>query len=63
MPGAARPKLPRGSSDAALTPYHVDRSKLFALDRLANIEQFSTPARVARAIEFTRFPSAADGEG
>ena len=28
-------KLPRGSSDAGLTPYHVDRSKLFALDRLA----------------------------
>ena len=27
-------KLSRGSSDAALTPYHVERSKLFALDRL-----------------------------
>lgn len=24
-------KLPRGSSDAALTPWHVDRSKLFVL--------------------------------
>src|SRR4029077_5906234 len=30
-----RPKLPRGSSDAALTPCHVDRSKLFVLDRFA----------------------------
>src|SRR5262245_35983990 len=30
-----RVKLPRGSSDAALTPYHVDRSKLFVLDRMA----------------------------
>ena len=27
-------KLPRGSSDAALAPYHVERSKLFVLDRL-----------------------------
>ena len=26
--------LPRGSSDAALAPYHVERSKLFVLDRL-----------------------------
>src|ERR1700745_4276907 len=26
--------LPRGSSDAALSPYHVDRSKLFAYERL-----------------------------
>jgi hypothetical protein len=27
-------KLPRGSSDAALLPFHVDRSKLYAMDRL-----------------------------
>ena len=27
-------ELPRGSSDAALTPYHVDRSKIFAHERL-----------------------------
>ena len=26
--------LPRGASDAALAPYHVDRSKLFAFERL-----------------------------
>src|SRR6202142_371769 len=31
--------LPRGSSDAALAPYHVERSKLFVLDRLAEIEE------------------------
>ncbi len=30
--------LPRGSSDAALAPYHVERSKLFVLDRLASID-------------------------
>ena len=52
-------KLPRGASDAALTSHHVDRSKLFALDRLAHMEFIDAP-RVARAIEFTRFPSAID---
>jgi hypothetical protein len=50
-------KLPRGSSDAALLPYHVDRSKLFVMDRIAKIELLDAE-RVARAIEFTRFPSA-----
>jgi hypothetical protein len=40
-------KLPRGASDAALTPHHVDRSKLFALDRLAHMDFIDAP-RVAR---------------
>jgi len=48
-------KLPRGASDAALMPYHVDRSKLFVMDRLANSNVVEA-ARIARAIEFTRFP-------
>ena len=48
-------KLPRGSSDAALLPYHVDRSKLFVIDRLSNIKSLDA-TRVANAIEFTRFP-------
>jgi hypothetical protein len=52
-------KLPRGSSDAALLPYHVDRSKLFVMDRISQIE-FLDAARVARAIEFTRFPATHD---
>jgi hypothetical protein len=55
-------KLPRGASDAALTVHHVDRSKLFVLDRLAHMEYFDAP-RVARAIESTRFPSAIDADG
>jgi hypothetical protein len=58
----SKAKLPRGASDAALTPHHVDRSKLFALDRLSNME-FIDASRVARAIEFTRFPSAIDPAG
>ena len=47
--------LPRGASDAALAPYHVERSMLFVLDRVAAIEELDG-ARIARAIEFTRFP-------
>ena len=46
-------KLPRGSSDAALSPYHVDR--LFVMDRLSKIKSLDA-TRVANAIEFTRFP-------
>src|SRR6202050_1725803 len=45
-------KLERGASDAALTPYHVDRSKLFAIDRLARMDLIDA-VRVARAIEYT----------
>ena len=47
--------LPRGASDAALTAYHVDRSKLFALERLSNTPNIDT-ARIEAAIEATRFP-------
>lgn len=52
-----RVSLPRGSSDAALGPYHVERSKMFVLDRVAAIEELDG-ARIARAIGFTRFPYA-----
>src|SRR6202161_1395044 len=31
-------RLPRGLSDAALAPYHVDRSKLFVVERLDSVE-------------------------
>src|SRR5512144_951866 len=48
-------KLPRGSSDAALFPYHVDRSKLFVMDRLSKVKSLDA-TRVVNAIEFTRFP-------
>lgn len=48
-------KLPRGSSDAALSHYHVDRSKLFVMDRIAAIDGLDA-GRICRAIEFTRFP-------
>ena len=52
--------LPRGASDAALMPYHVDRSKLFVYERLGD-SPYVDPARVAEAIELTRFPPCLDG--
>jgi hypothetical protein len=54
-------KLARGASDAALTPYHVERSKLFVMERMATIELLDT-ARIARAIECTRFPPPPGGD-
>lgn len=47
--------LPRGASDASLAPYHVDRSKLFAIERLGS-SPLVDAVRVAEAIESTRFP-------
>lgn len=48
-------RLTRGSSDAALAPFHVDRSKLFVVERLATVKELDSN-RIARAIEYTRFP-------
>ena len=56
----AKVTLPRGASDAALMPYHVDRSKLFAYERLGTSKHVD-PSRVAEAIELTRFPPRLDG--
>src|ERR1700730_16928302 len=47
--------LPRGSSDAGLMPYHVDRSKLYVMERIEGIVPLNTQ-RIALAIEGTRFP-------
>jgi hypothetical protein len=48
--------LERGASDAALAPYHVDRSKIFVFERLGRSPTIDAD-RVAKAIEFTRFPA------
>jgi len=37
-------KLPRGASDAALLPHHVDRSKLYIMERIQGIEHLLTVA-------------------
>src|SRR3954452_25557350 len=54
-PDGERATLPRGSSDAALSQYHVDRSKLFVAERLGRSPTLDS-ARIARAIADTRFP-------
>jgi hypothetical protein len=45
-------------------PYHVERSMLFVLNRVAGVEELDG-ARIARAIGFTRFPysSSTDEKG
>jgi hypothetical protein len=48
-------RLPIGSSDAAMAPYHVDRSKLFVIERFDMLDYLDAD-RIARAIEYTRFP-------
>jgi len=47
--------LPRGASDASLMPYHVDRSKLYVMQRIEHMPQLNRQ-RIANAIEGTRFP-------
>lgn len=48
--------LPRGASDAALMPYHVERSKMYVMDRIEGIAALDK-RRIARAVEGTRFPA------
>jgi hypothetical protein len=47
--------LPAGATDASLTPYHVDRGKLFVRQRFA-AHPLINEEIVARNIEHTRFP-------
>lgn len=46
---------PRGATDAYLAPYHVDRAKIYARHRFSGSD-FIDPERIAKAIEYTRFP-------
>ena len=54
-------EVPRGASDAFLTPYHVDRGKLFVRHRCAAIPGLDVE-RLCRAVELTRFPVPEDGD-
>ncbi|NDJ17258.1 Npun_R2479 family HD domain-containing metalloprotein [Myxacorys almedinensis] len=47
--------LPLGASDASLTPYHVDRGKLFIDDRFSGHSLIDAQT-IKRNIELTRFP-------
>src|SRR5499427_9490255 len=60
-PSGRKVALPRGSSDAALMPYHVDRSKMFVMERIEGVAGLDK-RRIARAIEGTRFPSSLPSE-
>ena len=48
-------KLSPGASDAALTPYHVDRGKLFIEERFGN-NRIINAETIKRNVELTRFP-------
>ena len=54
-------RAPRGASDAFLTPFHIERGKIFVRHRCATIEHLDAE-RIARAIELTRFPVPADND-
>jgi hypothetical protein len=54
-------ELPFGSTDASLTPFHVDRGKLFIEERFASHRLFDTEI-LKRNIELTRFPVPADDD-
>ncbi|MEM9246000.1 MAG: Npun_R2479 family HD domain-containing metalloprotein [Cyanobacteria bacterium P01_F01_bin.153] len=48
-------RLPLGASDAGLTPYHVDRAKLFVEERFGGNRLIDAEI-IKRNIELTRFP-------
>jgi hypothetical protein len=56
-----RVSAPRGASDAFLTPYHVERSKIFVNHR-CSMNDYLDAERIARAIELTRFPVPEDDD-
>lgn len=47
--------LPPGTTDASLTPYHIDRGKRFVRERFGD-SPFIDTARLEQNIELTRFP-------
>jgi hypothetical protein len=58
---AGRVELPPGASDASLTPYHVDRAKLFVQERFGN-NPIISHSIICRNIELTRFPVPKTGD-
>jgi hypothetical protein len=55
-------ELPEGATDASLTPYHVDRGKLFVRERFAKNRHIAVEVLCAN-IEYTRFPVPIRNEG
>ena len=54
-------ELSPGSSDASLTPYHVDRAKLFIQERFSQ-NQYIQVETICQNIELTRFPVPKTGD-
>jgi hypothetical protein len=59
--GDERVRIPPGGTDVALTPYHVNRSKLFVLERFSSKRQVDVATHIdakviTSYIEMTRFP-------
>ncbi len=46
---------PAGASDASLTPYHVERGKIFVRERFGHLDLFDADQVIA-GLELTRFP-------
>lgn len=59
--GDERVFLPPGSTDAGLTPYHVDRGKLFVEERFGGNTWLSAEM-IKQNIELTRFPVPNDSD-
>lgn len=51
--------LPPGATDASLTPYHVDRGKLFIEERFG-LHRLIDATEIKHNIELTRFPVPSD---
>ena len=54
-------ELPPGSTDASLTPYHIERGKLFVRERFGKNRHIDIET-VCANIEYTRFPVPAENE-
>jgi hypothetical protein len=52
---------PRGATDAFLSPWHVERAKIFVRRRCTAVPALDVE-RLCRAIELTRFPVPEDGD-
>ncbi|MEB3358725.1 MAG: metal-dependent phosphohydrolase [Synechococcales bacterium] len=59
--GDERVPIPMGSTDASLTPYHVDRGKLFVQERFGGNTWLSADI-IKQNIELTRFPVPNDSD-
>ena len=58
-------KPPPGASDAFLTPYHVERGKMFVRERLGESSKVLDAERIVASLDLTRFPvpEASDHQG